>query len=106
MICQAELFPVLVAKRTWMTLLSGRAVLWFIDTNSSLAAIIRSYSPVFDNYELLVVNSKLDVQLQALHWYSRVPSKSNLADDPSRLNFEDLLNQGFIQCKPCYDLTS
>ena len=95
----------LVAKRTWQEIISGRAVLWFIDNNSSLAAFIRSYSPVLDNYELLVLNAALDVRLQALHWYTRVPSKSNLADDPSRLCFKELVDQGFKRCEPCYDLT-
>ena len=44
LICQAELFPVLIAKNTWKSFLRGRSILWFIDNNSSLAAIIRSYS--------------------------------------------------------------
>ena len=105
LICQAELFPVLVAKNTWSHLISGRAVLWFIDNNSSLAAVIRSYSPVLENYELLVINARLDVELQAMHWYSRVPSKSNLSDDPSRLQFSELEAKGFKRCSPRYDLT-
>ncbi|CAL1145179.1 unnamed protein product [Cladocopium goreaui] len=105
LICQAELFPVLVAKKTWSHLISGRAVLWFIDNNSSLAAVIRSYSPVLENYELLVINAKLDVDLQAMHWYTRVPSKSNLSDDPSRLQFSELEAKGFKRCSPRYDLT-
>ena len=53
LICQAELFPVLVAKNTWKSFLKGRSILWFIDDNSSLAAIIRSYSPVLDSFECL-----------------------------------------------------
>ena len=105
LICQAELFPVLVAKNTWSHLISGRAVLWFIDNNSSLAAVIRSYSPVLENYELLVINARLDVELQAMHWYTRVPSKSNLSDDPSRLQFSELEAKGFKRCSPRYDLT-
>ena len=105
LICQAELFPVLVAKNTWSHLISGRAVLWFIDNNSSLAAVIRSYSPVLENYELLVINARLEVELQAMHWYTRVPSKSNLSDDPSRLQFSELEAKGFKRCSPRYDLT-
>ena len=66
LICQAELFPIIIAKNTWRDLLCGRAILWFIDNNSSLAAVIRSYSPVLENYEMLVINAWLDVELQAL----------------------------------------
>ena len=94
LICQAELFPILVAKSTWEHLLTGRAILWFIDNNAALAAVIRSYSPVVENFDLLMINAKLDVRLQSLSWYSRVPSKSNLSDGPSCLQFDDLLAKG------------
>ena len=106
LICQAELFPILVAKHTWRWALKERAVLWFIDNNAALAAIIRAYSPVLDSYEMLVINAKLDVELQCLHWYTRVPSKSNLSDEPSRLQFANLERHGFQRCVPQYDLTS
>ena len=105
LICQAEIFPVSIAKNTWKDTLRGRSILWFIDNNSSLAAIIRWYSPVLDNFEMLVINARLDTELQCLHWYSRVPSRSNLSDDPSRLVFEELDRQGFKRCTPSYNLT-
>ena len=73
LICQAEIFPVVVAKLTWSEILSHRAVLWFIDNNSAQAALVRSFSPVTDNYELLVRNAELDVWMQTMNWYSRVP---------------------------------
>ena len=41
LICQAGL-PVLVANLTWRSIISERSILWFIDNNSSLAAIIHS----------------------------------------------------------------
>ena len=102
---EQKLFPIIVAKNTWRELLYGRALLWFIDNYSSLAAVIRSYSPVLENYEMLVINARMDVELQALHVYSRVPSKSNLSDDPSRLQFSELEAKGFKRCSPFYDLT-
>ena len=104
--CQAEIFPVIIVKNTWKSILTGRSILWFIDNNSALAAIIRAYSPILDNYEMLVKNAELDVEIQELHWYSRVPSKSNLSDDPSRLSFSFLESQGFQRCQPDYDLTT
>ena len=54
---------------------------------------------------MLVINARLDVELQCLHWYSRVPSLSNLSDDPSRLKFDELEKHGFRRCLPCYNLT-
>ena len=105
LICQAEIFPVVVAKQTWPEFLSHRAVLWFIDNNSAQAALVRSYSPVTDNYELLVRNAELDVCMQTMNWYSRVPSKSNISDDPSRLCFTELDRKGYTRCEPCGDFT-
>ena len=105
LICQAEIFPVVVAKLTWSEILSHRAVLWFIDNNSAQAALVRSFSPVTDNYELLVRNAELDVWMQTMNWYSRVPSKSNVSDDPSRLCFTELDRKGYTRCEPCCDFT-
>ena len=101
---QAEIFPILVAKRTWRCNLELRPVLWFVDNSSAQATLVRSFSPVWDNYELLTINSVLDVALQSLNWYSRVPSKSNLCDAPARLKFLGLDANGYVRCKPCYSL--
>ena len=90
MICQAEIFPIVVAKRTWLEHLSHGVVLWFIDNSSAQAALIRSFFPISENYELLVAHAKLDVEMQTLHWYSRVPSQSNPGDDHSRFRFDVL----------------
>ena len=103
-ICQAELFPIIVAKATWSEALAHRAVIWFIDNNSALSAIVRAYSPVIENYHLLVVNAALDLQLHSMNWYARVPSKSNLSDDASRLRFDKLAELGFLRCKPRYEV--
>ncbi len=87
-ISQAELYPILVAKEMWCNHLASRSVLWFTDNESARMALVRSFSPVVDNFSLLQVNAKLDMELQSRHWYSRVPSKSNIADAASRLCFD------------------
>jgi len=104
LICQAEIFPVLVSKLTWIREIAGRAVLWFIDNSSAQSTLIRSFSPVFDNYELLVINAEMDVLTQSMNWYARVPSPSNPGDAPSRLEFQTLDTAGYTRCKPCYSL--
>ena len=55
-------------------------------------ALVRNFSPVPDNFSILQVNAKLDMELQSRHWYSRVPSKSNIADSASRLSFDAYSN--------------
>ena len=50
------------------------------------------FSPVVDNFFMLQMNSKLDVELQIKNWYSRVPSKSNPSDSASRLDMSGYSN--------------
>ena len=64
-ISQAELYPILVAKETWCSHLASRSILWFTDNESARMALVRSFSPVADNFSLLQVNAKLDMELQA-----------------------------------------
>ena len=100
MIAQAELFPILVAKASWESHLFGRSVLWFLDNDSARAALIRNFLPVLDNFHLLQLNARMDIQIQARQWYNRVPSKSNPADEASRLEFGSY--RSAEQCQPCY----
>ena len=97
---QAEIFPVLIAKETWQSEISGRSVLWFLDNDSARLALIRCFSPVLDNFCLVQLNARLDSKLHARHWYSRVPSKSNPSDDASRLEFSAYKRS--VQSMPCY----
>ena len=46
------------------------------------------------------MNAAMDVKVQARNWYSRGPSKSNPADDASRLVFSDYKNS--IRSRPDY----
>lgn len=99
-ISQAEMFPVVCAKLSWSEHLHGRSVLWFLDNESARVNFIRNYSPVLENFLLLHLNAKVDVRVDARHWYNRVPSKSNPADDASRLVFDSY--PGFTKCFPDY----
>ena len=89
-------------KATWADRLAGRAILWFVDNNSALTAVIRSFSAVLENFELLLLNAALDVRLQCMNWYTRVPSKSNPSDSPCRMCFDELAAKGFVRCEPLY----
>lgn len=99
-IAQAEMLPVLVSKITWEDALRNRNVLWFLDNESAKMAFVRCFSPVLDNFFMLQMNSKLDVELQIRNWYSRVPSKSNPSDSASRLDFSEYSCSDV--CAPCY----
>ena len=99
-IAQAEILPVLTSKETWSEHLEGRSVLWFLDNEAARMSLVRNFSPVLDNFFLLQLNARLDIKVQARNWYGRVPSKSNPADEASRLVFERYRNA--VRCEPSY----
>lgn len=84
-IAQAEIFPVLISKDTWRLHIEDRSVLWFLDSEAGRMALVRNFSPILDNFFMLQLNVRLDSIIPARHWYGRVPSRSNPADDASRL---------------------
>ena len=70
LICQIELFAMVLVRWNWQLELNNRKVLLFVDSNSARGGIVkgRSDSPTMDD----------------LWWVERVPSESNPGDEPSR----------------------
>ncbi len=84
---QAEILPVLVAMRLWGDLLDGRKLICFIDNESAKGALVRGYSPVKASADLIQLIGLEEASRTIFTWYARVPSASNPADGPSRLDF-------------------
>ena len=91
---QAELFPLLVARLTWARVMVGRRVIFFVDNDSARMACIRAYSPVLPSLQIIMQCVQYDCQHQVSSWYARVPTHSNIADDPSRMTTA-YLKRGF-----------
>ena len=97
----AELLPVAVAKATWAHVLRNRLCIFFLDNEAARACLIRSFTPVVNATSILMDVAVQDVASHALNWYSRVPTKSNIADDASRLEFGRYANL-FRMVQPVY----
>ena len=97
-----EIFPVLVARRTWAKLLKNRRVLIFVDNEAAKSALIRNYSPLVDATAMLSEVASWDMSLGCFPWYCRVPSKSNVADAASRLAFGEY-EESFRRVQAIYD---
>ena len=97
---QAEILPVLVAKTIWAEELSNRKVIYFIDNDSARLALIKGYSPVLTSLKLIMSCAFEDAQLRSSPWYARVPTKSNIADEPSRMRKDNLLKLGAKIVRP------
>jgi hypothetical protein len=89
-IAQAELLPVLLAKRCWQQRTANRRVLFFVDNESAKFACVNMMSWSVHSKRIIAAIVKFDIDNQSWTWYSRVPSFSNPADPPSRLEFEEV----------------
>jgi hypothetical protein len=78
----------LVVKLTFEVGLRASRAIFFIDNDSVREALIKGNSGALASHELLLACSLVEARLGSLPWFARVPSPSNLADGPSRLNFE------------------
>ena len=89
LVTEAELLPVLIAKRLWSDRLLGAKLLVFVDSNPAKFSLVRGTSESQACENIIRCISILDASSTTWSWYSRVPSKSNIADGPSRLRFPE-----------------
>jgi hypothetical protein len=89
-IAQAELLPVWLAKLMWPEKFANRFNVTFIDNESARHGLIRGYSPVLESAQLINESWLSDASLGATNWFARVPTASNIADKPSRLDFKEV----------------
>ena len=87
MITQGEMYPVVLAKRVWRALSSGRKVLWFIDYEGARFCFLKCASQSWSARQLLWLTALEDFRSGAYTWFARVISESNLADSVSRNDF-------------------
>ncbi len=86
---QAELLPALVARLVWAQYLKDCFCVHFIDSDAARGALVRRYSPIVASNQMVALTWTLDATLSCYSWYERVPGKSNPADAPSRLSWDD-----------------
>ena len=89
LVTEAELLPCLLARRIWAKRLKHRCVLNFLDSEPAKFSFIRGVSDTVSCDLIVQAVHSEESQLQTYSWYTRVPTKSNPADDPSRLLIEE-----------------
>lgn len=87
-IYELELLPVLLSFRAWGHLLRQGQVVSYVDNEAAKSSLIRSSGATEVAESIVEAVRLLEDGLQLRCWFSRVPSASNPADDPSRLRFE------------------
>ena len=76
----------------------------FVDNEAARANLISMNSPVPVQSELLREMFSVVSKRSMYLWVSRVPSLSNPADEPSRLEASSLVRQGFTQVSPSWQM--
>ena len=100
MVTEAELLPQLIARRLWPDRLYKAKLIAFTDSEPAKFAMVRGSSEVLSCRNIVSATALADSKLLLMTWYTRVPSSSNVADKPSRLDF-DFKVQGFelVKCE-------
>ena len=69
-------------------------MLLFIDNDSARHALIKGYTPSLASARLVSSFWESEAALASYCWVERVPSLSNIADGPSRLKFDEVVDLG------------
>eukprot|EP00435_Cladocopium_sp_Y103_P024718 s1417_g6.t1 len=89
-IAQAEMLPIVVIKRQFVNIVGGARVIFFIDNEGVKEAFVSGTTKSAASRMMLVEAMLRDSENNSLSWYARIPSPSNVADPPSRLEWGKL----------------
>ena len=100
---ELELLPVLVASLVWGEMFAGAQVVFYIDNESARMAYIRGSGETLRGAGIIQTFVERESSLQHRVWFGRVPSFSNPADAPSRMDCGALLKGGSIRTSICWE---
>lgn len=96
-IYELELAPVLIAIKLWSSYFRNSQVVFYLDNDAARAGLIKMRGAT-DIGDIIIQEAAM---LEALHsfrpWFGRVPTSSNVADGPSRLDCRFVESCGSVQ---------
>ncbi|CAE7235845.1 unnamed protein product [Symbiodinium sp. CCMP2592] len=93
-IFELELIPALISLIIWAERLKGAQVVFYLDNDGARHSLIRTFGGSSIANSVIESFLQLETTLQLKTWFARVPTACNIADNPSRLEFEPLLKRG------------
>ena len=96
-IYELEVLPVLVSVWLWKGRINLAQVCWYLDNEASRSAFIKGQGATPLAACMVDAFTAEEMKLQLKSWFARVPSLSNLADSPSRLEDKLLLDLGAVK---------
>eukprot|EP00435_Cladocopium_sp_Y103_P072807 s378_g41.t1 len=96
-IFELELLPVLCAAQIWSSFLNHSQCVFYVDNEAAKGALLSGATSTVFGQQIVseFVQTEMDCQIKV--WFARVPSSSNLADKPSRLDETELITLGVIK---------
>eukprot|EP00435_Cladocopium_sp_Y103_P072858 s580_g41.t1 len=89
-IFEVELLPVLCSLQLWSRFLSNSQCVFYIDNEAAKGALLHGATSTVYGQHLIREFVVKEMECQVKVWFSRVPTSSNLADKPSRLETTEL----------------
>ena len=103
-IFEAEMFALLLALRKWKNHFSGRQLVAYVDNDAVRCAVASSSGHTGIAGQMVDEINKIEENVGALMWIARVPTRSNISDDPSRGDSSALINQGVMRDFPLMEM--
>ena len=91
---ELELLPVTVALHVWDAELKYCQGVFYLDNEAAKGALIAGSTPGSNGSWLVRSFTVREMQCQLKVWFARVPTSSNVADKPSRLDVSELTAEG------------
>ena len=91
---QAELLPALLSMVAWGEMLEERQVFLFVDNDAARAAVVKGTTNNFPSARIVAKIWEIAVVRGIQLWVERVPSWSNVADGPSRNEWQEARELG------------
>ena len=104
-IFESELLALVLAFSIWSGVIRSSSVICFIDNNATRDVAISGSGRNAVGSSLIEFLLKLDMTTNVTPWYSRVPSPSNISDEPSRGEVECLNQQQVRQVSALDELS-
>eukprot|EP00435_Cladocopium_sp_Y103_P073783 s444_g45.t1 len=104
-IFEAELLALILAFALWKDALQTKSIICFVDNNSARDVAISGCGRNTVAKALIEFLLKLEMATSTTPWYGRVPTPSNVADDPSRGCYQHLLDSGALRVDPTVELS-
>ena len=98
-IYELELLPVLVAYLCWRPHLVSCQTVFYVDNDAARAGLTKAFGATQHAEAIVHQIMSLESETRNKPWYGRVPTASNISDDPSRMECSYLDSIGCQRCE-------